>query len=89
MRQSSWLHYTARIGVDDEGLGRSAAHYALHILGEGAKAIEIFGFKGSTPNLTVYLVVHFHAPVVLAALRHSYLVGSAIGTAGQKEEKSQ
>ena len=40
-------------------------------------------------NLTVYLVVHFHAPVVLAALRHSYLVGSAIGTAGQKEEKSQ
>jgi len=41
--------YTARIGVDDEGLGRSAAHYALHILGEGAKAIEIFGLKGSTP----------------------------------------
>lgn len=41
--------YTARIGVDDEGLGRSAAHYALHMLGEGAKAIEIFGLKGSTP----------------------------------------
>lgn len=41
--------YTARIGVDDEGIGRSAAHYALHILGEGAKAIEIFGLKGSTP----------------------------------------
>ena len=41
--------YTARIGVDDECLGRSAAHYALHILGEGAKAIEIFGLKGSTP----------------------------------------
>lgn len=34
--------YTARIGVDDEGLGRSAAHYALHVLGKGAKAIEIF-----------------------------------------------
>ena len=41
--------YTARIGVDDEGLGRSAAHYALHMLGRGAKAIEIFGLKGSTP----------------------------------------
>lgn len=41
--------YTARIGVDDEGLGRSAAHYALHMLGKGAKAIEIFGLKGSTP----------------------------------------
>ncbi|MDE6161338.1 MAG: substrate-binding domain-containing protein, partial [Muribaculaceae bacterium] len=41
--------YTARIGVDDEGLGRSAAHYALHLLGTGARAIEIFGLRGSTP----------------------------------------
>nr|WP_305152338.1 substrate-binding domain-containing protein [uncultured Duncaniella sp.] len=41
--------YTARIGVDDEGLGKSAAHYALHLLGSGAKAIEIYGLKGSTP----------------------------------------
>ena len=41
--------YTARIGVDDEGIGRSAAHYALHLLGSGAKAIEIYGLKGSTP----------------------------------------
>lgn len=41
--------YTARIGVDNEGIGKSAAHYALHLLGQGAKAIEIFGLKGSTP----------------------------------------
>lgn len=41
--------YTARMGVDDENLGRSAAHYALHLLGKGAKAIEIFGLMGSTP----------------------------------------
>lgn len=41
--------YTARIGVDDENLGRSAAHYALHFLGKGVKAIEIFGLMGSTP----------------------------------------
>ena len=41
--------YTARIGVDDEGIGRSAAHYARHLLGKGAKAIEIFGLRGSTP----------------------------------------
>ncbi|MDE5686860.1 MAG: substrate-binding domain-containing protein [Paramuribaculum sp.] len=41
--------YTAHIGTDDEGLGRSAAHYALHLLGKGAKAIEIFGLRGSTP----------------------------------------
>lgn len=40
--------YTARIGVDDEGLGRSAAHYALHMLGSEAKAIEIYGLSGST-----------------------------------------
>lgn len=41
--------YTARIGVDDEGLGRSAAHYALHLKGPGTKAIEIYGLPGSTP----------------------------------------
>ena len=37
--------YTARIGVNDVGLGKSAAHYARHILGEGAKAIEIYGLR--------------------------------------------
>jgi len=41
--------YTARIGVNDAGIGKSAAHYARHILGEGAKAIEIYGLRGSTP----------------------------------------
>ena len=41
--------YTARIGANDVELGKSAAHYALHILGKGAKAIEIFGLRGSTP----------------------------------------
>lgn len=41
--------YTARIGVDDEAIGRSAAHYALHLLGEGQEAIEICGLTGSTP----------------------------------------
>lgn len=41
--------YTARIGADDEGLGRSAARYALHLEGSGAKAVEIYGLAGSTP----------------------------------------
>lgn len=41
--------YTARLGVDDVGIGRSAAHYALQMLGGHPKAIEIFGLKGSTP----------------------------------------
>ncbi len=41
--------YTARIGVDDEGLGRSAAHYALHLKGPGTRAVEIYGLPGSTP----------------------------------------
>lgn len=41
--------YTARIGVDDEGLGKSAAHYAAHLKGRGATAIEIYGLPGSTP----------------------------------------
>lgn len=41
--------YTARIGVDNEGLGLSAARYALHLKGKGAKAIEIYGLPGSSP----------------------------------------
>lgn len=41
--------YTARIGVDNVGLGKSAAHYALHLLGDNAKAIEVYGLPGSTP----------------------------------------
>lgn len=41
--------YTARIGVDDEGLGKSAAYYALHLLREGANAIEVYGLPGSSP----------------------------------------
>lgn len=39
--------YTARIGADDQGLGRAAAHYALHL--SGSKAIEVYGRPGSTP----------------------------------------
>lgn len=41
--------YTARIGADDEGTGRAAARYAMHLLGGKARAIEISGLRGSTP----------------------------------------
>ncbi len=41
--------YTARIGADDVTLGKSAAHYAFHILDKTPKAIEIYGLPGSTP----------------------------------------
>ncbi|MDE6341923.1 MAG: substrate-binding domain-containing protein [Muribaculaceae bacterium] len=41
--------FTARIGADDVGLGRSAAHYALSRTAGNAKAIEIYGLPGSTP----------------------------------------
>lgn len=41
--------YTARIGTDDVGLGKSAARYALHTSVKTPKAIEIYGLKGSTP----------------------------------------
>lgn len=41
--------YTARIGADNEGMGKSAARYALHLLGPDARAIEIYGLPGSTP----------------------------------------
>lgn len=33
--------YTARIGVDDVGLGRAAARYAQHLIGTRGKVIEI------------------------------------------------
>lgn len=41
--------YTARLGVDDDGIGKLAAHYARHLLGTNAKVLEISGRKGSTP----------------------------------------
>ena len=41
--------YTARIGVDDENLGRSAARYARNLAGASANVLEIYGRPGSTP----------------------------------------
>ncbi len=41
--------YTARIGVDNVHMGRSAADYALNLVGPGARAIEVYGLPGSTP----------------------------------------
>lgn len=43
--------YTARIGADDEGLGRSAAHYGIHLIGTGGNALEIYGRRGSSPAI--------------------------------------
>ncbi|MDE6176597.1 MAG: substrate-binding domain-containing protein, partial [Paramuribaculum sp.] len=48
-RNISDSSYTARIGVDDIAIGRSAAHYAMSLLPSGARAIEIYGLPGSTP----------------------------------------
>ena len=41
--------YTQRIGVDNVGLGKSAAEYALSITPDPVKVLEIFGLPGSTP----------------------------------------
>lgn len=41
--------FTARIGADDVGLGKAAAHYALSKTGNNPNAIEIYGLPGSTP----------------------------------------
>ncbi len=41
--------YTARIGVDNVGLGSAAARYALHLRPKNPNAIEIYGLHGSTP----------------------------------------
>lgn len=41
--------FTARIGADDVGLGKSAANYSMHLLKGKRDAFEIFGLRGSTP----------------------------------------
>lgn len=41
--------YTARIGVDDTGIGRSAARYAMRRYEPRPRVIEISGRLGSTP----------------------------------------
>lgn len=43
--------YTAYIGVDNFGIGESAALYANHLVGKGGKVIEIYGRPGSTPAI--------------------------------------
>lgn len=48
-RNISDTTYTARIGVDDYGIGKSAARYALQALRPGVKALEIYGRVGATP----------------------------------------
>lgn len=48
-RNISDTTYTARIGVDDRGIGKAAAAYSLSHLGKSPKAIEIYGLVGSTP----------------------------------------
>ena len=42
-------HYTQRIGVDNTNLGKMAAEYAFHLMGDSLRVIEIFGLHGSTP----------------------------------------
>ncbi len=41
--------YTAYQGVDNVGIGKSAADYARHLLPDGGNVIEIHGLDGSTP----------------------------------------
>ncbi|WP_290448650.1 substrate-binding domain-containing protein [uncultured Muribaculum sp.] len=41
--------YTAYQGVDNVGIGKSAADYARHLLPDGGNVIEIHGLAGSTP----------------------------------------
>lgn len=43
--------YTAHIGVDNTELGRSAAEYALRLIGKDLRPVEISGRDGSTPTI--------------------------------------
>ena len=41
--------YTQRIGVNNEGLGASAADYAFNLLSDSIRALEIYGLPDSSP----------------------------------------
>lgn len=43
--------FTAYQGVDNIGIGESAAQYTRNLVGEGGKVIEISGLAGSTPAI--------------------------------------
>lgn len=43
--------YTQRIGVNNIGLGESAARYAISVIPDSIRAIEIYGLPGSTPAI--------------------------------------
>lgn len=46
--------YTARLGTDNEGIGRAAGRYAIQMLSSRTstpRAIELYGLKGSTPTV--------------------------------------
>ncbi|MCH5233984.1 MAG: substrate-binding domain-containing protein [Muribaculaceae bacterium] len=64
--------YTQRIGVDNVGLGQSAAQYALSIIPDDLKIIEIYGLPGSTPaidrNKGFHEVIESAGGVVLATV---------------------
>ncbi|MCH5221741.1 MAG: substrate-binding domain-containing protein [Muribaculaceae bacterium] len=49
-RNISSESFTAYLGVDNKGIGASAAHYALHLT-PNAKIVEIRGLSGSTPAM--------------------------------------
>lgn len=66
--------YTAYQGVDNRGIGESAAHYARHLIGDGGGVIEICGLPGSTP------AIERHEGFVDEAQRNGLqLVASACG----------
>ncbi len=43
--------YTSYQGVDNYGIGKSAAQYACNLIGRGGKVLEIYGLAGSTPAI--------------------------------------
>ena len=41
--------YTQHIGVDNTGMGKSAAHYAMNLVKDSMLVMEVYGLPGSTP----------------------------------------
>lgn len=49
-RDISGNYYTSHLEVDNTGLGKSAASYAMNIISPGSKIVEIQGIEGMSPT---------------------------------------
>ncbi len=60
-RDINGTSYTSYQGVDNYGIGKSAAQYAYNLIGNNGKVLEIYGLAGSTPAIQRHQGFHDEA----------------------------